>query len=193
VSGIERKSPFSALLRDASRLPAHTGIVARFERRLASAGITQVILADVSASMAESAGARRRVDVLREALTGVPPARIVAFATTPVEIASATALPPPSGGTALHLALDLGAAMRPARTLVVSDGEPDDEAAALRSAEDVPGTIDVIYCGPDGNVAARAFLMRLARAGGGRYVSHDMRHPELLAPAIRGLLSGGGT
>lgn len=123
----------------------------------------------------------------------VPPAMLIAFSSSPVEIASAAELPEPSGGTALHLALDLAGTVRPLRTLVISDGQPDSEAAALTAAGAITGSIDVIYCGPDSDTAARAFLTRLARTGGGRYVHSDLvRSPVALGPAIRLMLGSGG-
>jgi hypothetical protein len=192
VSTLAPKDPFAALIAQAAAAPAPK-VVGRYEKRLASAGTDQIVLADVSSSMVEAAGARTKIEVLREALATVPPARLIAFASTPIEIASPAALPAPSGGTALHLALDLAATMRPARSLVVSDGEPDSEDAALEASERVPGVIDVLYCGPDSNRRAVAFLRRLARAGCGRYAGHDLRvAPLALAPALRALLLTAG-
>lgn len=189
---LTKPNPFAGILKAASALPAETGATARFQRRLAATGSGVVVLADVSASMGDRAGSRRRIDVLREALVGAPPARLIAFASEPIEIDEPARLPAPAGGTALHLALDLAATLRPVRTLVISDGEPDSEDLALEAAERVPGTIDVIYCGPEENQRARDFLARLARAGAGRYTAHDLaRRPEQLGPAVRALLGSG--
>lgn len=189
MSSLEKPNPVAALLKAAAKLPAETGATARFQRRLAAAGSGVVVLADVSASMGDSVGSRRRIDVLREALAGAPPARLIAFASEPVEVDGPAHLPSPAGSTALHLALDLAATLRPVRTLVVSDGEPDSEELALAAAEHVPGTIDVVYCGPEENQRARDFLARLARAGAGSYVCRDItRAPEQLGPAVRALL-----
>lgn len=190
MSTIARKDPLAALLRRAATLPATTGETARYQQRIDSAGVGTIIVADVSASMAEPAGERRKVEILRDALATAPPSRIVAFSSAPRELTRVEDLPSPSGGTALHLALDAAAAMAPAQTLVISDGEPDSESAALAAADLVPGTIDVLYCGPADNIKARDFLLRLARAGGGRYTAHDLRTaPMALGPAIRGLLA----
>lgn len=189
---LSRTNPLQALIARAAAAPAETGAVAAHQRRLIGA-TGQIILADVSDSMAEAAGGRTKIEILREALVAAPPARLIAFSSTPIEIASAAALPAPSGGTALDLALDLAATHRPARTLVISDGQPDSEAGALAAADRLTGAIDVIFCGSDSNVEALAFLMRLARVGGGRFVSTDLRRAgPALAPAIRTMLLGGG-
>lgn len=190
---LAKPNPFAGILKVAAGLPAQTGVVARMRQRLESAGSGQVVLADVSASMAGPAtGEDRRIEVLRRALSGVAVARIVAFSDAPREVYEAASLPAPGGGTALHLALDFAARLSPGRTLVVSDGEPDSEEEALAAVDRVPGVIDVVYCGPAGNFRAQAFLARLARAGGGRYAAHDItRAPEQLGPAVRGLLGSG--
>jgi hypothetical protein len=189
---ITKHNPLQALLNRAAALPA-TGLTEHYQQRLNSSGSGLVILADVSSSMMESAGSRSKIDVLRGALASAPPARIVAFSSTAEEISSLATLPAPYGGTALHLALALASAMSPERTLVISDGRPDSEDAAIPVARRLSGTIDVIYCGPDSDTGARDFLMRLARTGGGRYVEHDLRRSATaLAPSIRWLLSGGG-
>jgi hypothetical protein len=195
VSNLSKPNPFAGILKAAACLPADTGAVAKMQRRLDNAGACQVILADVSASMAgASTGEERRIDVMRRALTGAATARLVAFSDVPREVDEAAALPAPSGGTALHLALDFAARLAPGRTLVVSDGEPDSEEEALAAADRVPGVIDVIYCGPASNLRAQAFLARLARAGGGRYAAHDItRAPEQLGPAVRVFLLGPGS
>lgn len=188
---LARVNPLQALITRAADAPTSTGIVARYERRATGAGSQQVVLADVSASMSGSAGSgRRKIDVLREALEILPyGCRLVAFSTTATEVARASLMPSPNGGTALHVALDMAATMRPARTLVVSDGEPDSEREALAAADRMPGVIDVIYCGDPSNMHARGFLMRLARVGCGRYDAHDIvTAPHALGPAVRGLL-----
>lgn len=189
-------NPIQALIAGAAKaLPATTGETDRLKSRLAGAGATVVILADVSSSMDERAGARRKVELLREALDQVwadlvPGGRLIAFASTPTELLSPAQLPAPAGGTALHLALDAAAKHRPRRTLVITDGHPDSEDAALDAADRLPGLIDVIYCGPDGDAAAIAFLSRLARLGGGRVVVRDvvkMARPRLDG-AVRAVL-----
>jgi hypothetical protein len=175
----ELTSPLQSLLKQAAeRLPAQTGQTARYKARFETGGSTVVILADVSGSMAESAGSRTKHALVREALQEVWPLlelrRLLAFASAVVELGDPGVLPSPAGGTALHLALDAARILSPAKTLVISDGQPDDESLALAAAEKLPGVIDVLYCGPDSDTEAIAFMHRLARMGCGRVVVRDV-------------------
>jgi hypothetical protein len=188
-------NPLQSLIAGAARsLPATTGATERSRSRLTGAGTGTVILADVSSSMDERAGNRRKADILREALEGLwpemPGARLIAFGSTAREIDDPRDLPAPSGGTALHLALDAAAIHRPRKTVVITDGRPDGEQAALDAAGRVPGLIDVIYCGPDSDAQALDFLRRLMRIGGGIIIVRDLvKDARLrLAPAIRDVL-----
>jgi hypothetical protein len=194
MSGLTKANPLQALIQQASKLPPTTGVSAQYRARLTSGGSTQVVLADVSSSMDESAGVRRKIDVLRDALdASLGSATLIAFASLPTVITSPQDLPLPEGGTALHLALDAAAAYRPARTLVISDGVPEDERAALAAADRLTGAIDVIYCGPDSARDAIAFLRQLARVGCGRYAATSLKPTApLLAPTIQRLLLGDG-
>ena len=106
----ELSNPLQSLLAGAAKsLPAATGETAHFRARLDGAGTGVVILADVSSSMEERAGARAKIDLLREALDALWPelagARLIVFGSTARRVASPAELPAPSGGTALHLAL----------------------------------------------------------------------------------------
>jgi hypothetical protein len=74
----------------------------------------------------------------------------------------------PFGGTALHRAIDYAASLYPSQTLVISDGEPEDEYAAIKSAEKLSGTISTLYVGDDSNKEAIAFMMKLAKLGCGK-------------------------
>lgn len=185
-------NPIQGLIRRAAQtLPAATGEVARFSDRMRDAGIDHVILADVSSSMAESAGARTKFELLRAALAAAyrPGIRLVAFSSTPTPCDSPAALPDPAGSTALHLALSAAATLRPRRTLVISDGQPDNRAAALEAARELPGLIDVLFVGPDSDKDAIAFMRQLASIGGGRVVVRDIkRTPDALPGVIRTLL-----
>lgn len=84
-------------------------------------------------------------------------------------------------GTPLNLGgmTDLAAALRFAkvadvpggmRFIVISDGEPSNEAEALKIAKTYSNRIDTIYCGPE-NGEGLAFLKRLAAASGGSHVT----------------------
>lgn len=189
---LANSSPLSTLIAAAARLSSN-GLVEVQRKRIDSAGTLAIILADVSSSMANDAdGGMRRIDVLRDALHGVAFDRLLAFSHCVTEVATAEQLPSPSGNTALHLAIKAAHAHKPGHTLIVSDGEPDDENKALAEASKLPGRIDVVFCGPESNTIARSFLMRLASLGGGVYVHCDITHQSnRLAPVIRALLGPG--
>lgn len=151
------------------------------------------ILADVSGSMAAPAwGGHSKCHVLRDAIRASlrGDSVLVAFSSSARVIPAATDLPEPNGSTAMHIGLRAAIAQRRGRILVVSDGEPDDEASALAAASDYLGTIDVLYIGPDSNAAAMAFLQRLARTGHGRYHGSDISRAgqPALTHTVRGLL-----
>lgn len=190
-------SVFANVLAQAASTPTQTGATANQQRRQQAATDQIVILADVSGSMSESAGAKRKVDLLQEALNQViptlPGATLIAFNSMPAEVAPAQPLPPPSGGTALHRALDYAAQSKPKLTLIISDGQPDDKRAALTAADKLSGRIEVIYVGPDGDFDAINFLRQLAGMSGGSVVVHDLKKQPQLASTIKQLALPGGT
>jgi hypothetical protein len=174
---ITKADPLQALIAAAAKAAPITGEVARHQARAdaaSAAGSARVVIADVSSSMAEMAGASSKITLLRDALTGQRFDRLVAFAARPVEVASAELLPLPCGSTALHLAIAHAARWSPGRTLVISDGQPDSESMALESTAQLSGVIDVLYIGPEDDAAAIAFMTRLARAGSGRCAVNDL-------------------
>lgn len=169
-------NPAQALLTRAAASPRQTGESERLRARYRASG-AQVILCDVSQSMAEPAGpagAKPRIDHLREALAQVaqPQHVLLAFASSVTPMRGVADLPAPSGGTALELALAAAAQHDPAATLVISDGQPTVPARALEIAERLPGRIDVLFCGDERDAEAIAFMRALARAGSGRVVVH---------------------
>lgn len=182
-------SPLASIVAAAKRnLPENTGATARAAAR-AARGEIRIVLADVSASMAESAGALTKAQVLDGALRQLPSATsLVAFSSYPVDIPAGGSLPPPSGSTALHTAIRHSAAREPTHVLIISDGHPDDAPAALREADRLGSVrIDVIFCGPDSDREGLAFMRRLARGGGSVHHHNIRREPERLAQAVRAL------
>lgn len=183
------------VIAQAAATPRETGATAKYAKRRQSAGSATVILADCSASMLESAGSRAKIQLLQDALDQVrpdmPDAALIAFSSMPVLIDSGWHLPRPDGGTDLAEALNRAARERPARTLVISDGQPDDARAALAAADRLSGRIDVIYVGPDGDDRAIAFMRDLARTGGGRCVVNDLTRSlqPPLQTAVRDVLA----
>lgn len=162
------------------------------------------ILVDTSGSMATLEGTRRRIDILRDvlvmALADAPQARVVAFCSIPMELVGLEPnitnlkLPEPAGSTALHLALNLaGRRPKPARIVVISDGQPDDRLAALRAARELnPVRIDALYVGLDDDRDAIGFMQTLALCGkrGGTVGIRSLKQPEVLANELRLLLGG---
>jgi len=168
-----------SIIGQASRsLAPVTGESARYQHRASSGGKAHVILCDVSSSMSESAGgALRRIDHLNLALDQLrrPDIDVAAFSTGAAWVPVGARLPSPSGGTALEMGLDLIASRNPAHTLVISDGEPNQPAAALDAAKRLPGVINVLFCGDERNLVAVEFMRALARLGCGQYAAHSWR------------------
>ncbi|GGE01843.1 hypothetical protein GCM10011390_20860 [Aureimonas endophytica] len=181
-------NPLAAIVKAAAQsLPATSGATAREAERLARETNALVILADVSLSKNERAGGRRRIDILTDALTHIlpdlPEAHRIVFSGAPRALAPTEALPEPHGGTAMHLAIEAAARHRPMKTVLITDGEPDDRQRTLTAATTLTGTMDVIYCGDDGNADAIGFLRTLAAQVGGRVVVHDLSRTSAKAGA----------
>ena len=179
-------SPLAAIVQRAKSGPRETGATATAAARRAR-GDVRVVLADVSSSMANMAGARSQYEILRDALAALPGSvGRIAFHSLAGWVPPGAPLPPPQGSTALHIALALCGPADPTHILVVSDGHPDDPRAALAEADRLTAQIDVVFCGPDGDREGLAFMRRLARAGGRVHV-RTFREPQRLASAIRTL------
>lgn len=69
------------------------------------------------------------------------------------------------------------------RFIVISDGEPDDEADALKVAKTFKNRIDTIFVGREG-AEGQDFLNRLAKASGGEHVTAD-RVAELADKTVK--------
>jgi hypothetical protein len=138
-----------------------------------------IILADVSSSMGDHVGGgRTKSELLGEALEYLCVKReyiIYAFSHVPKRVVAGGRLPQPGGTTALHLALDEVRGVVAPSVLVISDGEPDSEAAALAAAAKIKAPISTLFIGDDNNQKAKRFLRRLATASGGQSAEHDVR------------------
>lgn len=137
-----------------------------------------VILCDTSGSMDahDSRGGRTRYEVALEELArlqGDLPGKlcVIGFASQP---AFAPTGQPIFTGTGTNLAAALQfvkiADDDDMRFIVISDGQPDEEARALQVAAGFRGRIDGVFVGPEGDSSGRRFLERLAAAHGGRAV-----------------------
>lgn len=189
-------NPFDSILQQAAKLP-ESGALKPVTRRLNALSNVSIILIDVSGSMAETIEShKRKIDLLREALDRplFEHEVAVAFHSVVLRLYSLQDIPEPCGGTALHAAIAQSIPYLPARTLVISDGKPDDPKQALCLAEKLSGIINTLYIGLEQDTEARAFMRQLARIGCGRAQVCDITNPQnqsLLLGRIQNLLEGG--
>lgn len=170
-------------------------------KRMKRANQEILIVADLSGSMGEPIGDLNltKHQHLEIALADVrkthPAAKIIVFSSTH-QLFTGAKLPPPAGGTNLAGALHFASTFRPQKTIIISDGIPDNEVTAKQEADKITGVIDTIYCGPDGHPAIQ-FLRSLSHFTGGISIEWDGRMDALgntrgtntLAANIRGLLT----
>lgn len=193
-------NPLQNLIDAANKsLLKQTGVTDKYQARINDnrTNINSVIFLDVSASMNESVGSLRKIDILRQALERplLSTEFAIAFNSVPTMIPSLYHIPLPCGNTALHLALIEAQKLRPKQSLVVSDGLPDDPEQCLVVASTLSGIINCLYIGDESNSEAIEFMRRLSMTGCGRSDVCDVRfvmNQQRLAPAIRGLLSSSG-
>lgn len=175
-----------------TRVSSSSSLAERIKEHKRQAGT--FLLLDCSYSMSdEIAPNQRAIDkvrlVARDLRRDLPTVRQVAF---PVEGAKAMEIaqdiPDPGGmGTPLAEAIDYCADRGAMHLIVVSDGAPNDEAAALASAKQAQCRIDVCYVGRKGDAGER-FLRKLATQQGGSCDTLNLVTKELESK-IRGLLS----
>lgn len=156
-----------------------------------------IALVDVSSSMfaCDAARGRSRYDVACDELARLQathPGKIgvIAFSTLP-QFCPGGVPPEPGGGTDLAEALDYAHVADGCgiQFVVISDGEPNDEARALRAAKRYQSRIDCIYIGPEGGAGAD-FLRRLSAASGGTYSSNKVH--QIAETVNRLMLASGG-
>jgi Mg-chelatase subunit ChlD len=155
------------------------------QEKLSTASI--VVLVDTSGSMNEGGKIHRVRDASANLKKEVPGARVFAFACDVREVESLDDLPHPAGSTDMTSALKQAANLMAGQTFVVSDGLPDDPESALAAAREIPGVINILYCGDDSDKGAIVFMQRLARENGGSCVVRNLRQHQLM-PAMRELL-----
>lgn len=156
-----------------------------------------VLLCDTSGSMdrRDTASGRRRIDHLAEILTDVlSRVRVRALFTfdswvREVPLAQSMDLPEPSGGTALDLGLDTVADMQPLpeQVILITDGTPNSEEAAIASVQRLRRVVlTCYYVGPDHDAYALNFLERLASYGaaGSSAAARSIVQTKQLAQAI---------
>jgi len=169
-------NPLQSIIKQAAAtLPASTGKVATQQARINRRTGETVILVDVSISMDGPAwGAQRKIDVLRDAVDVIrqrQPCKLIAFSAAARDVER---VPEPEANTDLVAGLKAAQAHDPGITLVISDGLPDNEHAALDVARTFRGAIDVLYIGPEGESKAIAFMRRLAATADGNVTINDI-------------------
>jgi Mg-chelatase subunit ChlD len=166
--------------------------------RLLTGGQGVVVLIDTSGSMEYAAGnpapgqpLKSRYDAMCEAVKpyrGQANVCIIAFSSSVTEIREGARIPPPCGGTDLHLAIRLAATKKPARTVLISDGEPESQAAALHEARSLPGVLETIFVGDHNDRAAKTFMTEIATKCGGSFQDLSGTSGDTLAPALARLM-----
>ncbi len=161
-------------------------------------GCDAIVLVDVSGSMdnRDSRGGKSRYTVALEELAALQqhmPGKIgvLAFSST-VQFCPGGQPPMLGGGTDLAGALRFAkvADVADMRFVIISDGVPDDERAAMTVAKTYTNRIDCIFVGPEEDwQGGQVFLQRLASASGGVQVTAD-RAQELAQKTATLLLRG---
>lgn len=185
-------SPLADIIRRAAESKIE-GPFAKLKKRMADATNEIVVLADTSDSMDERVGnlnmrkCEHLVIALKDVLQYYPKIRIISFGTLVKEVDHPDHLPAPSGGTPLAKALVLAQKFRPRKTIIISDGCPDNQITAKTEADKLTGVIDSVYCGPENHPAAD-FLESLCKDAGGTRFTWDGYRGEI-SSVIRGLLA----
>lgn len=138
-----------------------------------------IVLVDTSGSMAarDAAGLSRYDAACAELkkLQASLPGKVAVIAFSDGTEFAAGGLPRYiGGGTDLAGALRfVHAADGCVKFVVISDGQPNDEAATLAAAKTFSSKIDCVFIGPEADPGAD-FLRRLAAASGGQYSRNDV-------------------
>ena len=166
--------PVAGSLADVAR-NAHTSLAESF------LSADCICIVDVSSSMNDHDGrdGMSRYEVACDELAALQqtlPGKIAVLAFSEKTVFCPNGVPiQMGGGTDLAGALTFAkvADVADMRFIVISDGEPDDQSAALRVAKTYTQRIDVIYVGSEVSPRGRDFLTRLAKASGGQAVTAD--------------------
>lgn len=155
------------------------------------------LLVDVSGSMSERMrNGKTKIEALRQVVsdaTRSQRATLIAFGGRDGGAYVVNSVPQAGGGTPLAEAIDLARTKEAGRCVVISDGMPDSQNAAMDAARAFGGQIDVVYVGDpsdDSIYGGSAFLKRLAESTGGSEFNGDLSKPLELAGKVAGLLAG---
>ena len=150
------------------------------------------LLCDTSGSMnsivvnSEDNTSKRAIDILANVLTNFTGANIYSFNTICRKVDS---LPEPTGSTDLAEAFTTIKNDGIKELILLTDGQPDDERAALKVAQGLK--INIIYIGP---TPTPQFLIDLAKITGGKFDSVELllqgkNADNILENKIRGFLN----
>lgn len=156
-----------------------------------------IVIVDTSGSMGahDSTGGQTRYNVACKELAnlqGSLPGKIAVLAfSDDVQFCPSGVPTFLSGRTDLEKALKFAkiADVGQMKFILISDGQPDDERAALTMARAYKNKIDVIFVGPESDNTSRAFMNKLASVTGGKSVTADKA--KELQSTITFLLSSG--
>lgn len=164
----------------------------------ARAAGTVAILCDRSSSMKarNDQGQTRYAQLLKalkEIWTDAAGLSVYEFDTLCSRVKTPADLKPPAfGSTALDNAIETAANDQPAQMLIICDGNPNSEEAALHAARKYGRPISTLFVGNPDDTTAKQFMRKLAKATGGRADAKDLTK-QLAAPlssTIKGLLPG---
>lgn len=173
-------NPLQNLINQAAQLP-NSGQLEQYAQTVNPTSGIKALVLDLSGSMSQRVGGDRKIDILHQAIAGLPLQQyVILLFNSKTEVFQGGTFPEPSGGTALHMALGATATLNPEHTLIVSDGMPDDEDQALEAAISLPGRISTLYIGSDDNHEAIAFMRRVAAIKGGEFYNQDLRTGSIL-------------
>jgi len=127
-----------------------------------------VLLLDVSGSMSEHVGEKRKIDHLREAVQNYTALRKVSFSGDIYE----NSIPDPKTNTDLAYAFEYLLSSNPLEIILISDGLPDSEIDAINTAKLLNCPVNIIYVGP-GSDKGETFMKRLAFETQGKQVTVD--------------------
>jgi len=142
----------------------------REEKAIAKATEGIVLLLDVSGSMSEPVGGKRKIDHLREAVNAYPNLKKVSFS----EHIYDGSIPEPQTTTDMAGGFHYLQSLQPKEVILISDGLPNDPQTAINKAKVLGCPVNIIYIGPGGD-EGEAFMKRLAAETGGQQVTADTR------------------
>lgn len=149
----------------------------------------QCLLLDVSTSMTEPADADcTKFERLQELAAKFPASRKFEFSSNCAEVKNISA---PDGSTNMARAFECIKRSGIKHAVLITDGAPDSESAALHEAHGL--RLDILYVGPP---PRPTFLEDLARVTGGSFTVTTLAQPQArkeLTLKVTALLSAGGS